>query len=151
MQDNVLKYHCRAAFEPDFFFTKYSKQTNFKTKKIQTTQDGMSNGLFVVGTPCQGLNYWAESQTPAPSPQWDHPVARTTFCIYNFLYLQLCNKVTSWNKRVVSILLLNWIVKWLWQRFLRTNWTAKYQRTRFECSTSKGIEKSDVELWSTLL
>ena len=40
-----------------FFFTKYSKQTNFKTKKIQTTQYGMSNGLFVVGTPCQGLNY----------------------------------------------------------------------------------------------
>ena len=57
VQDNVLKYHCRAAFEPDFFSPKYSKQTNFKTKKIQTTQDGMSNGLFVVGTPCQGLNY----------------------------------------------------------------------------------------------
>ena len=148
---------------------KYSRQTNFKTKKIQTTQDGMSTGLFVVGTPCQGLNYWAESQTPAPSPQWDHPVARTTFCSYNFWYIQLCEvkendkqkKSPRWDDPVAHTTFNIY-------NFAKTNVKSKkttnrrhlpneiipkpkYQRTKFEWSTLKGIEKFGLKINSWAL
>ena len=138
----------------------------------------MSNGLLVVGTPCQGLNYWAESQTPAPSPQWDHPVARTPVCIYNFLYSQflvftsLERQMWSQKKRQTKdISSLGYPVahtNFNIYNFAKTNVKSKkttnrrhllneiipkpkYQRTKFEWSTLKGIEKFGLKINSWAL